>query len=86
MRLFVAVLGTLLLLAVAAFCVFGFLTTFEPTDNATSFMAFRIGYTVIQFEYVKRDRVRGIMGGFLDTMLIATGHLCFISTAMKTLG
>ncbi len=36
--------GSLLLLAVAAFCVFGFLATFEPTDNA---LAFRIGYTVI---------------------------------------
>ncbi len=44
MKLVVAVLGSLLLLAIAAFCVFGFLATFEPTSNA---MAFRIGYTVI---------------------------------------
>lgn len=44
MKLFVAILGSLLLLSVAAFCVFGFLATFEPTSNA---MAFRIGYTVI---------------------------------------
>lgn len=44
MKLFVAILGSLLLLAVAAFCIFGFLATFEPTSNA---MAFRIGYTVI---------------------------------------
>lgn len=33
MKLFVAILGSLLLLAVAAFCVFGFLATFEPTDS-----------------------------------------------------
>jgi hypothetical protein len=47
MKLLVAFIGSLLLLAVAAFCVFGFLATFEPTDNTTQFMAFRIGYTVI---------------------------------------
>ncbi len=47
MKLFVAILGSLFLLAVAAFCVFGFLATFEPTDNTDQFMAFRIGYTVI---------------------------------------
>jgi hypothetical protein len=47
MKLFVAVLGSFLLLAVAAFCGFGFLATFEPTDNVTQFMAFRIGYSVI---------------------------------------
>ena len=47
MKLIVASLGSLLLLAVAAFCVFGFLATFEPTDNAAQFMAFRIGYSVI---------------------------------------
>ena len=44
MKLLVAVAGSLLLLAVAAFCVFGFLATFEPTDNT---LAFRIGYAVI---------------------------------------
>jgi hypothetical protein len=44
MKIIVAILGSLLLLAVAAFCVFGFLATFEPTDNA---LAFRLGYTVI---------------------------------------
>ncbi len=47
MKLLVAILGSMLLLAVAAFCVFGFLATFEPTDNVTQFMAFRIGYSVI---------------------------------------
>ena len=44
MKIIVAILGSLLLLAVAAFCVFGFLATFEPTDNA---LVFRVGYTVI---------------------------------------
>jgi hypothetical protein len=44
MKLLVAIVGSLLLLAIAAFCVFGFLATFEPTDNA---LAFRVGYTVI---------------------------------------
>ena len=44
MKLFVAILGSLLLLVVAAFCGFGFLATFEPTDNA---LVFRVGYTVI---------------------------------------
>ena len=44
MKLFVASIGSLLLLAVAAFCLFGFLATFEPTSNA---MEFRIGYTVV---------------------------------------
>jgi len=44
MKFLVAALGSLLLLAVAAFCVFGFLATFEPTSNA---MVFRIVYTVI---------------------------------------
>lgn len=44
MKLFVAILGTLLLLAVAAFCVFGFLATYEPTSNA---LVFRIGYAVL---------------------------------------
>ena len=29
------------------FCVFGFLATFEPTNNPRQFMAFRIGYSVI---------------------------------------
>ncbi len=47
MKRFVAIFGSLPLLAVAAFCVFGFLATFEPSDNATQFIAFRIGYSVI---------------------------------------
>ena len=47
MKLLVTILGSLLLLAVAAFCVFGFLATFEPTDKTAQFLAFRVGYTVI---------------------------------------
>ncbi len=41
------IVGSLLLLAAAAFCVFGLMATFEPTDKATQFMAFRIGYAVV---------------------------------------
>ena len=44
MKIILAIVGSLLLLPVAAFCVFGFLATFEPTNSA---LAFRIGYTVI---------------------------------------
>lgn len=47
MKIIVAIVGSLLLLAVAAFCLFGFLATFEPTNNPGQFMAFRIGYTVV---------------------------------------
>jgi len=46
MKPFVAILGTLLLLAVGAFCLFGFLAIFEPTTNTAQFMMFRIGYSV----------------------------------------
>ncbi len=47
MKLFVDIFGSLFLLSVAAFCVFGFLATFEPTDNTAQFMTFRVGYAVI---------------------------------------
>ncbi len=47
MKLIVVILGSLILLAVAAFCLFGFLATFEPTTNTTQFMMFRIGYAVV---------------------------------------
>lgn len=47
MKLFVVIVGSLLLLAVAAFCLFGFMATFEPTDRTVQFMAFRIGYAVV---------------------------------------
>lgn len=47
MKLLVAIVGSLLLLAVAAFCVFGLLATFEPADRAARHLVFRIGYIVI---------------------------------------
>lgn len=47
MKLLLVILGSLFLLLVAAFCVFGFLATFEPTTNSGQFMAFRIGYSVV---------------------------------------
>ena len=37
----------MLLLAVSAFCGFGFLATFEPLENPAAGMVFRIGYSVI---------------------------------------
>ncbi|MGQ0552833.1 MAG: hypothetical protein ACT4PU_06390 [Planctomycetota bacterium] len=40
------ILLALLLLAVAAFCGFGFMATYEPTDGS-GFMAWRIGYGVV---------------------------------------
>lgn len=47
MKIVLAIIGSLLLFAVVAFCVFGFLATFEPTNNPGQFMAFRIGYAII---------------------------------------
>lgn len=47
MKILLALTGSLLLLAVAAFCVFGFLATFEPTNNPGQFLAFRIGYALV---------------------------------------
>ena len=47
MKLLVAIIASLFLLAIAAFCVFGFMATFEPTDRTTEFLAFRIGYAVV---------------------------------------
>jgi hypothetical protein len=47
MKLLLAIVGSVLLLCVAAFCVFGFLATFEPTNNPGQFMAFRVGYSVV---------------------------------------
>ena len=37
----------LLLLAISAFCGFGFLATFEPLENPATGIVFRIGYGVI---------------------------------------
>jgi len=47
MRVIVAIIGSLILLPVVAFCLFGFAATFEPTDRTVEFMAFRTGYAVI---------------------------------------
>lgn len=47
MKLFLAVIAAILLLLIAAFCVFGFMATFEPTDRPEVFMAFRIAYGVV---------------------------------------
>lgn len=47
MKLLLAIVGSFLLLAMAAFCSFGFLATFEPTINPGQFKAFRIGYSVV---------------------------------------
>lgn len=47
MKLLKAVVALLLLLAMTAFGLFGFLATFEPTSNPGRFWAFRIGYAVV---------------------------------------
>ena len=47
MRITLAIVGSLLVLPIAAFCVFGFLATFEPSNTPGMFMAFRIGYAVV---------------------------------------
>ena len=43
MKLVLAIFATGILLPITAFCVFGFMATFEPTDRPEVFMAFRIG-------------------------------------------
>ena len=45
MKSLLTVIGVFALLAVAAFCVFGFLATLEPTDSPP--VAFRIGYSAV---------------------------------------
>ena len=47
MKVLLAVAVSPMLLAVAAFCLFGFLATFEPTDRPGQFLAFRIGYAIV---------------------------------------
>lgn len=47
MKIILTVVASLVLLPIAAFCLFGFLATFEPTDTPGMFMAFRIGYAVV---------------------------------------
>ncbi len=44
MKRLAAAFAAQMLLVVVVFCGFGFLATFEPTDNA---LAFRVGYVVI---------------------------------------
>ena len=46
-RVVYALLGSVFLLPIAAFCLFGFAATFEPTDRPGVFWAFRIGYAVV---------------------------------------
>jgi len=65
MKLILAIFGSLILLAVAAFCVFGFLATFEPTNNQGQFMAFRVGYSVI---------ILGCIAGVIAMILKAVRH------------
>ena len=47
MKLILTVVGSILLLAIVAFCLFGFLATFETTDRPGMFVAFRVGYAVV---------------------------------------
>lgn len=49
MKRLVDIIGAILLLAIAVFSVFGFLATFEPTDNTPEFYAFRVGYCFVGF-------------------------------------
>ena len=45
MRAFSRILGALTLLALAAFCVFGFLASFEPSE--TSRLPWKVGYAAM---------------------------------------
>ncbi len=47
MRVIVAIIGSLVLLSLADFCLFGFAATFEPTDRTVLFWSFRIGYAIV---------------------------------------
>ena len=47
MRIIIAIATSLILLPIAAFCVFGFMATFEPTRTPGVFLVFRFGYAVI---------------------------------------
>jgi len=47
MKTLLAIVAAIILLPIAAFCVFGFIATFEPTDQPGLFMAFRVGYGVV---------------------------------------
>jgi hypothetical protein len=43
----IALIISVILLGVAAFCVFGFLATFEPSNIPGLNFAFRVGYVVL---------------------------------------
>lgn len=62
----VRILGGLVLLAVAAFCGFGFLASFEPVELATQW-TFRIIYTLAGL---------GALGGAFRLFRIKTGAAC----------
>jgi hypothetical protein len=48
MKTLVVIVAAIILLPIAAFCMFGFMATFEPTDRPEVFMAFRIGYGLVR--------------------------------------
>ena len=47
MKRLLALFGSLVLFAVAAFRAFGFLATFETSDTPGEILVFRIGYVVV---------------------------------------
>lgn len=47
MRLVSALVVAVVLLAAAGFCLFGFLATFEPANDPTRNLIFRIGYALL---------------------------------------
>jgi roadblock/LC7 domain-containing protein len=47
MKVIVEVVAAVVLLALAAFCLFGFLATYEPTEAPGMNWTFRIGYAVV---------------------------------------
>ena len=57
--------GAVLLLAVAGFCVFGFLATFEPTRETGAFLGFRIGYAIagLYFSVIVHTPLQSSVGG-----------------------
>ena len=47
MKYLAIAIACILLLAVSAFCGFGFLATFEPTENRALSIGFRLGYALV---------------------------------------
>ena len=60
MRVIIAIARSLLLVFTAAFCLVGFLATFEPTGSPGTFLAFRIGYVAVGF---------GCLGGLVALII-----------------